>query len=401
VRDAHDAERYARGPMSDTSTERDTSTRRAAPIAPLDLAAERAELGNELEEAVLQVLRSGRYVLGPEVEAFERSFAELCGVAHGVGVASGTDALIVALRALGIGRGDAILTTPFTFFASASTIALCGARPVLADVDLETGLLDLAAAEAAWEPSVRWILPVHIYGQMVDMRAFAGLAERHGAGIVEDAAQAHGAQRDGVRPGERSAAACFSFYPTKNLGAAGEGGLVVTRDDALARRLREVRDHGSPEKYRHAHLGLNSRLQALQGAVLRCKLSHLERWNERRRALASLYDEAFAGVDDVVPLTTTDGAVHARHQYTVRIVGPRDRDRVQRALAEQGIGAAVHYPIPVHLQEAARDWGYAEGQFPNAERLCREVLCLPIHPFLTDADVLRVAAAVRDAAQGA
>lgn len=376
-----------------------SQARPAAPIAPLDLAAERAELGPELESAVLEVLRSGRYVLGPEVEAFERGFAELCGVAHGVGVASGTDALLVALRALGLGPGDAVVTTPFTFFASASTIALVGARPILCDVELDTALLDLAATEAALEPDVRCILPVHLYGQMVDMRAFAALAERHELTILEDAAQAHGASYDGVRPGELSAAACFSFYPTKNLGAAGEGGLIVARDDAIAERLRQQRDHGSPEKYRHAHLGTNSRLQAIQGAVLGRKLPHLERWNERRRAIAAAYDAAFDGVDEVVPLATRPGAVHARHQYTVRIVG-RPRDDVQRELQDAGIATAVHYPIPVHLQEAARDWGYAEGRFPNAERLCREILCLPVHPFLSDEDVERVAAATSAAARG-
>ena len=375
-------------------------TRPAAPISPLDLAAERAELGSELETVILEVLSSGQYVLGPHVQAFENAFAELCGVSHGVGVASGTDALIVALRALGIGPGDGVVTTPFTFFASASTIAMAGARPVLADVELETGLLDVAAAEAALDSNTRMILPVHLYGQMVDMRGFASLAEKHGVTILEDAAQAHGAVRDGVRPGQLSQAACFSFYPTKNLGAAGEGGLVVTKEDALAQRLREVRDHGSAKKYHHEHLGTNSRLQAFQGAVLGCKLPHLERWNERRRAIAAQYDAAFAEVEEVVPLTTRESSVHARHQYTVRIVGPRNRDEVQCDLAGLGIGAAVHYPVTVHAQAAAKPWGYSEGQFPNAERLAREVLCLPVHPFLTDEDVERVATAVRDTARG-
>jgi dTDP-4-amino-4,6-dideoxygalactose transaminase len=364
----------------------------APPIAPLDLAAERAALGSELEQAVLRVLASGRYVLGPEVERFEADFARLCGVRHGVGVSTGTEALVVGLKALGIGPGDEVLTSPFSFFASAGAIAWIGAVPRFADVDPESALLDPSAARTAVTPATKAIVPVHLYGQMADMRAFRALADARGLKLLEDAAQAHGAERDGAAPGKLGDAAAFSFYPTKNLGAAGEAGLVVTDDERTATRMREIRDHGSPRKYIHTHVGTNARMHAFQGAVLNVKLPHLAAWNNRRRALAARYDAAFADSDVVRPLARAASAVHAYHQYTVRIA--RDRDRVLAELAVGGIHAGVHYPVPIHLQEAARPWGFGPGDFPHAERLATEVLCLPIHPFLTDDDADRVAAGV-------
>lgn len=361
------------------------------PIAPIDVAAERAELGPALDDAVLRTLASGKYVLGPEVEALERDFAAHHGVKHGVGVATGTDAIWLGLLALGIEPGDHVLTTPFTFFASAASIALIGARPVLADVQPDTALLDPAAAERALDAQTRCILPVHLYGQLADVKALRALADRRGLTLLEDGAQAHGARRDGIACGALGDAGTFSFYVTKNLGAAGEGGMVLTNRDDVALALRRLRDHGSPQKYVHARIGTNSRLQALQAALLNVKLPHLERWNARRREHARLYDAAFRGSRTVVPLALAPGAVHAYHQYTVRIRGGRTRDQVLAALAERQIFAAVHYPTPVHLQEAARPWGYGPGDFPHAEALAREVLCLPIHPFLSRAEVERVA----------
>jgi dTDP-4-amino-4,6-dideoxygalactose transaminase len=369
------------------------------PIQPIDLAAERAELGPALEEAVLRVLRSGRYVLGPEVEAFERDFARAQGVAHGVAVASGTDALWLGLLALGVEPGDHVVTSPFTFFASAASIALIGAEPVLADVELETGLLDVERAETAIDGRTTCLLPVHLYGQLADMRAFRALADRRGLTILEDGAQAAGSRRDGGACGTFGDAGTFSFYVTKNLGAAGEGGLVVTRRDDVALALRQLRDHGSPTKYVHARIGTNSRMHALQAAVLNVKLPHLERWNERRRALAGRYDAAFAAALTVRPLVRRPGVVHTYHQYTVRITAGARREAVLAGLAERGIVAGVHYPKPVHLQEAARPWGYGPGDFPHAERLADEVLCLPVHPFLEDGDADRVAQVVLDLAR--
>jgi dTDP-4-amino-4,6-dideoxygalactose transaminase len=363
----------------------------ARAIHPLDLAAERAELGGALLAAVERVLASGQYVLGPEVEALEAEIAALSGVAHGVAVASGTDALVVALRALGVGPGDRVITSPFTFFASAASIALVGATPVLADVDYETALLDPAAAAREVDARTKCILPVHLYGQLADVRALRALADAHGLSLLEDGAQAHGAARDGLACGALGDAGTYSFYPTKNLGAAGEGGMIVTTDGELAARMRRVRDHGSPRKYVHAEIGLNSRMQAIQAAVLRVKLPHLARWNARRQAIAERYARAFAGSRAVRPLRLVPETRHAWHQYTVRVA---ERDAVQRALAERGIHAGVHYPRPVHLQEAARAWkpeGYRTGDFPAAEALAREVLCLPVHPYLGDADVDRVA----------
>lgn len=367
-------------------------------IQPVDLAAERESLGPELEDAVLRVLRSGRYVLGPEVEALERDFAALHGVEHGVALATGTDALWLALLALGVEPGDEVVTSPFTFFASAACIALLGAKPVLADVDLDTALLDPAKAEAACTPRTTCVLPVHLYGQLADMRAFRELADRRGLRLLEDGAQAAAARRSGYACGTLGDAGTFSFYVTKNLGAAGEGGLVLTRSEEVARELRLLRDHGSPTKYVHERIGTNSRLHALQAAILNVKLPHLERWNARRRELAERYDAAFRSSDAVQPLVRVSGGTHTFHQYTVRIRGDRPRGEVQATLARQGIASGVHYPTPVHLQEAAQPWGYGPGDFPAAERLAREVLCLPIHPFLADADVDRVAEATLQAA---
>ncbi|MCZ6597009.1 MAG: DegT/DnrJ/EryC1/StrS family aminotransferase [Planctomycetota bacterium] len=367
------------------------------PVPPLDLAAEREAVGPALEEAVLRVVRSGRYVQGPEVESFEHAFAELCGVEHAVAVSSGTDALLLGLKALGVGPGDHVVTSPFSFFASAGAIAWAGAVPLFADVDPETGLLDpdAVAAELAKrakrDGSTRCLLPVHLYGQMCDVASLRRLADEHGLALLEDAAQAHGATRDGAAPGAVGDAAAFSFYPTKNLGAAGEGGLVMTRDAEVAARLRRLRDQGMAQKYQHAALGTNARMHEIQAAVLATKLPHLAGWNDRRREIAARYDDAFAASDAVRPLRVEPGAVHAYHQYTVRCAPGVDRDAALAGLVKDGIGAAVHYPRPIHLQEAAAAWGYGPGSLPAAEALAREVLCLPIHPFLAAADVERVA----------
>lgn len=369
-----------------------STTTSTSPIQPIDLAAERAAVGPALHEAVLRVIDSGRYVLGPEVEALERDFAKLHGVAHGVGLATGTDALWLGLLALGVQPGDHVVTTPFTFFASAASIALIGAKPVLADVDYDTALLDPKKVEAAIDAKTTCILPVHLYGQLCDMGALRAIADAKKLKILEDGAQAHGAARDGYGCGGVGDAGTFSFYVTKNLGAAGEGGMVLTNSDATAKILRQLRDHGSPAKYVHERIGTNSRLHALQAAILNVKLPYLERWNARRREVAARYDQAFKGSTTVVPMKVEARSTHAYHQYAVRIRGGRTRDAVMAALAERKIFTAVHYPSPVHVQAAAKPWGYKQGDFPVAERLAREVLCLPVHPFLSNADVDRVAA---------
>jgi len=365
----------------------------APPIHPLDLAAERDALGPALGEAVQRVLASGRYVSGPEVERLESSFAKLAGVDHAVAVASGTDALVLGLHALGVQPGDHVLTTPFSFFATAGTIAWLGARPTFCDIEPETALMDAGAAAAAITSETRAIVPVHLYGQLVDMRAFRTLADEHGLGLLEDGAQSHGAHRDGIRAGELGDACTLSFYPTKNLGAAGEGGMVLSRDRELAGKLSRLRDHGMSAKYLHSSIGTNSRMDEIQAAVLNVKFPHLADWNARRRASASRYDEAFAELEHVQVLSRPGGPGHVFHQYAVRVPGPA-RDEVLERLREQGVNAAVHYPTPIHLQPAAREWGHGPGDFPHAERLAAEVLCLPIHPFLGDAELDRVIAAL-------
>lgn len=364
-----------------------------APIGPVDLAAEREAVGPALEEAVLDCLRSGAYVLGPEVKAFEAEFAASQGTAHALGVASGTDALILGLRALDVGVGDGVITSAYTFFASAGTIAWIGARPQLVDVDYDTALMTPETAAAAIDETTKCLLPVHLYGQLVDLTGFRALADEAGLGLLEDAAQAHGAERDGHLAGQVGDATAFSFYPTKNLGAPGDGGAILTPSDDIAARLAELRDHGSREKYRHDSIGTNSRLASLQAAALRTKLPHLAAWNERRAELAARYDERFADSELVRPLTRHEDTRHVYHQYSVRLPADR-RDAALEHLRSQSIFAAVHYPIPVHHQPVAAAWGYGPEAFPNALRLSTEILCLPIHPFLSDEQVDRVAEAL-------
>jgi dTDP-4-amino-4,6-dideoxygalactose transaminase len=363
-------------------------------VQPIDLAAERAELGGLLERALLRAFESGQYVLGPEIEAFEREFAQYQHARHGVGVASGTDALILALRALGVGPGTSVVAPAFTFFATAAAAAWLGARPRLVDVEPDTGLIEPAAAAAAIEGDTRCLVPVHLYGQLADVRALRALADARGIALLEDAAQAHGALRDGVRAGELGDLTAFSFYPTKNLGAAGDAGMVLGRDEALVARVRRLRDHGSAAKYEHVEVGTNSRLSSLQAAVLRVKLPHLEAWIARRAAVAEIYAAVLGASELVRPLARVADARHAWHQFAVRIPGEGRRDRVLAGLRERRIFASVHYPRPVHLQPAARDWGYGAGDFPHSEALAREVLCLPIHPYLAEPQVRRVAESV-------
>lgn len=358
------------------------------------MAAEREATGAAVLAAVERVLASGHYVLGPEVEALEREFAALHGCDHAVGVASGTDALVLSLLACGVKPGDSVVTSPFTFFASAAAIAWIGARPRFADIDPDTALLRPDLTEAALEDDTRCVMPVHLYGQLCDMAAWRALADRRGIALVEDAAQAHLAERDGRGPGALGDAAGFSFYPTKNLGAAGEAGMILTRSAETARALRLLRDHGAEKKYLHDELGTNSRLHAIQAAVLRAKLPHLEAWTERRRAVAAAYDAAFDGSDAVRALTVTGSSAY--HQYAVRLPDGETRDRVLGELRERGIHCGIHYPTPVHLQPAARDWGYVPGDFPAAEALAATVLCLPVHPFLADGDVQRVCEGLLD-----
>lgn len=363
----------------------------------LDLVEEYRSVQPELEAAVLGVLRSGGYIGGPVVAELEARIAGLCGTAHGVGVASGTDALLLPLTALSVGPGDEVITTPFTFFAPTEVVMMRGARPVFVDIDPETYNLAPAAVEAAVTPRTVGIIPVHLFGHPADMTALTRIAGRHGLWILEDAAQAIGAwhgDRSSATPGAAGSfglAAGISFYPTKNLGAAGDGGMVVTRDAELAATLRLLRNHGNPGDYSYPRLGFNSRLDAVQAALLTVKLQRLDGWTEARRANARAYNERLAGLPIVLP-TEREGDRHVYHQYTLRI---SDRDGLHRWLDERGIDTRVYYPAPLHTQPACAPLGYRAGQFPEAERACREVLSLPVHPQLAREHLDRVVDGIR------
>lgn len=360
----------------------------------MDLRGQYEELRKELLEGFDAVCRSGGFILGPNVEALEAEVAAYLGAGHAVAVNSGTDALYLGLRAFDVGPGDEIITTPFTFAATAEMIHLCGATPVFVDIDPATYLLDTAQVEAAITSRTRGIIPVHLYGCPVDMSELKAIADRHGLFILEDAAQAFGASWQGKMVGVWGDVAAFSFYPTKNLGAFGDGGMVVTGDAAVAQRLRRLREHGATIKYRHEEIGINSRLDELQAVVLRLKLPKVKGWNEARRRLARMYNEKLAGVPGLTLPVEPDGGWHVFNQYTVRLKGGR-RDAVQAGMADDGVASAVHYPVPLHLQPAFRGGGgLPPGGLKEAERAAEEVLSLPLWPEMTENQVDRVCAAL-------
>jgi dTDP-4-amino-4,6-dideoxygalactose transaminase len=363
----------------------------------IDLRAQYREIQDEVEEAVARVLADAAYVLGSEVERFESEFADYCGVAHGVALNSGTSALHLALLSAGVGAGDEVITVPFTFIATAAVIRYVGASPVFVDLDPRTCTMDPARLETAITPRTRALVPVHLYGHPADMDPILEIARRHALVVIEDAAQAHGAAYKGRFTGGLGDLGCFSFYPTKNLGACGEGGMVVTPDPERARRVRMLRDWGQTAKHRHELLGFNYRMDGIQGAILRIKLRRLERWTEARRAVAARYDKELAGLGVATPVEEP-WARHVYHAYTVR---SRRRDALRDALGERGIQSAIHYPVPVHLQPVFADLGCRPGAFPHAEAAADEVLCLPIFPELPADAPERVAACIRDALGGA
>ncbi len=356
----------------------------------LDLQAQYAEIREEVLAAVTRVIDSQRFVLGEEVEAFEREVAAYCDTPFAVGCASGTDALILALMAAGIGPGDQVITTPYSFFATAGAIAHRGAIPVFADVDPVTFNLDPARAAAALarSPRARAIIAVHLFGGCADMEPLGALARERGIVLIEDAAQAIGAEYRGRRAGGIGDIACFSFYPSKNLSAFGEGGLLTTRDAQTAARLAALRVHGSTEKYLHQWVGINSRLDALQAAVLRVKLRRLDAWTEGRQRNARLYLELLASAPVELP---RPAAYQTRHVFNQFVIRTRDRDAVRRHLAAEGVGTEVYYPLPLHLQPCFASLGYREGDFPVSEALARETLALPVYPELAEDDIAYVA----------
>jgi dTDP-4-amino-4,6-dideoxygalactose transaminase len=360
-------------------------------ISVLDLKAQYHGIRGEIDAAVLGVLESGHFILGPNVKALEREVAQTCGCTYGVGVASGTDALRLAMDALEIGPGDEVITTPFTFIATANTISRAGAIPVFVDIDPQTFNLHPILVEQAITERTRAILPVHLFGQLADMGALMELAVRYDLPVVEDSAQAIGATLDGQPACSFGVIGCLSFYPTKNLGAYGDGGMAVTCNADMAERLDVLRRHGGRVKYYHERLGYNSRLDELQAAILRVKLRHLDAWTEGRRRVAARYDELLADLPVTIPYQAPR-VRHVYHQYTIR--APR-RDELQSFLKAQGIGTMIYYPLPLHRQEMYAGLGLGEGSFPEAERAAREVLALPIYPELTAEQIEQVAGAIR------
>ena len=354
----------------------------------LDLSAPYAELKGELDAAYQRVMASGWYILGREVDAFEEEFAAYCGTRHCIGVGNGLDALHLILRALDIGEGDEVIVPANTYIATWLAVSYAGATPVPVEPDPATCNLDPSRIESALTTRTRAIIPVHLYGQPADMESINAVARHHGLKVIEDAAQAHGARYRGRLSGSLGDAAGFSFYPGKNLGAFGDGGAVTTDDDTLARRIRLLRNYGSSRKYIHDEAGFNSRLDEIQAALLRVKLTRLDEWNDRRRVVAERYRATLAGNDTVLPqvLPFADPAWH------LFVVHHPDRDSVTAKLDRSDIGWLVHYPIPPHLQEAYRHLGYREGSFPLAEQLSREVLSLPMGPHLTDDQIGAVCA---------
>jgi len=358
----------------------------------VDLRAQFARVKDEALKAVENTLVTGAYILGPEVAEFEKEFATYCEASYAAGVNNGTNAIYLALLAAGIGPGDEVITTPHTFIATIAAIRYTGAKPVLVDIDPVTYTIDPAAVDKAITPKTKAVVPVHIYGQPADMDAICAVAAEHNLTVIEDCAQAHGATYKGKRVGGIGRFGCFSFYPTKNLGACGEGGLVTCRDEAGIKKVRVLRDWGQEIKNRHELKGFNMRLEGIQGAVLRIKLRHLEEWTEERRAVAAYYDKGLAGLPVVAPQVRA----HNRHVYHLYVIQAPRRDQFSKLLAERGVGTAVHYPIPVHLQGAHLDLGYRRGDFPVAEALCDKALSIPMYAELTREMQDQVIGAIKD-----
>ncbi len=356
----------------------------------LDLKAQYAAIKDEVMQAISEVCENQAFALGPAVAEFEENVAAYCNSKHAIGVSSGTDALLVSLMALDVKPGDEVITTPFSFFATAGCVVRVGARPVFVDVDPDFFNIDPAGIEEKITGKTRAIIPVHLFGQLAGMKAIMEIAQQKNLAVIEDAAQAIGASRDGIKAGNFGNCGCFSFYPTKNLGGFGDGGLVTTNTDVLADDIRTLRDHGQKPRYFYKVIGGNFRLDGIQGAVLNVKLKYLDDWNEKRGQNAALYDSLFAGSPVRTP-AIDPGNVSIYHQYTITVP---ERDKLQKYLADNDIGSAVFYPKPLHLQDCFKELGCKEGDMPVAERLCKEVLSLPVYPELLPDEVEYVARTV-------
>lgn len=358
----------------------------------VDLKRQYHEIKTELQPVIEGVLEGGRFVGGEEVERFEEEFARYCGVRWAIGVGSGTEALYLALLACGVGKGHEVITVPNTFVATAEAITLTGATPVFVDIDPDTYTINTGQIEGSVNERTKAIVPVHLYGQAAHMEPILAIAERNKLLVLEDAAQAHGAVYEGKKVGGFGVAACFSFYPSKNLGAYGEGGAVVTDDEEVAQQVMMLRDHGSVQKYRHEIEGMNSRLDTLQAAILRVKLHHVDHWNRQRQEWAALYNDLLAEVKGVVRPTVREGCTHVYHLYVIRTTV---RDQLREHLEEQGILTGIHYPIPLHLQPAYGYLGIGEGSYPVTEQAAAEIVSLPMYPELSRQEVEAVAQEIK------
>ncbi len=346
----------------------------------LDSKRQYAKIGGEIEKAVTEVLASGSYILGKHNKAFQTEFADFVGTKYSVGLNSGTDALHLALRALNIGRGDEVITTAFTFVATASAIGLAGATPVFVDINPDTFNIDANKIEAAITPKTKAIIPVHLYGQPAEMDKIMDIAKRHNLKVVEDCCQAIGAEYKGQKVGSFGDFGCFSFYPTKNLGGMGDGGMITCNDENLYNRVIALRNHGGAIRYYHDELGVNSRLDEIQAAILRVKMPYVNEWNKKRRENAYRYNEMFAKYPEILTPKEIDNSYCVYHQYTIRI---ENRDKVHQLLQENGVGAMIYYPVPLHLQKLHKELGYKEGDLPLTEKDTKLVMSLPMFPEIT------------------
>jgi len=361
----------------------------------VDLRAQYATIRDEVRQAIDEVLNSMQLTIGPNVRAFDTEWAEYCGTKHAIGVGSGTDALQLAIRACGVSSGDEVITVSHTFFATVEAIVYANARPILVDVDERSMLMDIASVASRITPRTKAIIPVHLYGQTVDLKPLRQLTQDRGITIIEDAAQAHGALLDdGKKAGAGGRVNCFSFYCSKNLGAYGEAGSITTNDEKLADDLRALREHGQSTRYYHPIVGYNARLDEIQAAILRIKLRRLDDWNARRQAIAARYNRELAGLDVITPEIPSGGR-HVFYCYAIRVPGGR-RDALRAYLAERGVGTQIHYPVPIHMQEAAQFLGYRKGDLPVTEKVAGEVLSLPMFAELTEAQIDRVAASLTE-----
>ncbi len=361
----------------------------------VDLRAQYATIRDEVRQAIDEVLDSMQLTIGPNVRAFDKEWAEYCGTTHAIGVGSGTDALQLAIRACGVSSGDEVITVSHTFFATVEAIVYANARPILVDVDERSMLMDIASVASRITPRTKAIIPVHLYGRTVDLKPLRQLTQDRGITIIEDAAQSHGALLDdGKKAGAGGRVNCFSFYCSKNLGAYGEAGSITTNDEKLADDLRALREHGQSTRYYHPIVGYNARLDEIQAAILRIKLRHLDEWNARRRAIAARYNQQLAGLDVITPEIPSGGR-HVFYCYAIRVPGGR-RDALRAYLTERGIGTQIHYPVPIHMQEAAQFLGYRKGDLPVTEKVAGEVLSLPMFAELTNAQIDRVATSVTE-----